>query len=105
MRRLDRAPEFVFHHIGENLEPFHLMTSSITILPTVTVDDCPELDRLLIGGPIPEEFKFPPKFVDFTKRHVAAGKLLFTTCTGASALATTGVIDGRKATVNNVEYR
>ena len=43
-------------------------------------------------------------YVDLIKRHAAAGKLIFTTCTGASALATTGVLDGKNATVNHVEF-
>jgi transcriptional regulator GlxA family with amidase domain len=74
-------------------------------VPTDTVDDPPELDHLLIAGPIPETFKFPPKYVEFIKRHHAAGKTIFTTCTGASALASTGVLDGKNATVNNLEYK
>jgi len=101
---VDRAPQFIFHHVGENLDPFPLLTSSVTIVPTDTVDNCPDLDYLLIGGPMPEEFKFPSKYVDFIKSHVAAGKIVYTTCTGAAALATTGVLDGKNATVNNVEY-
>ena len=99
-----RAPDFVFHHIGETLEPVHLLSSSITMVPTTTVDDCPELDALLIGGSIPKDFKFPEKSADFIRRHVAAGKLLFTTCTGSSMVATTGVLDGKTATTNNLEY-
>ena len=101
---LDRAPEFVFHHIGESLEPIRLLSSSITVVPSATVDDCPPLDFLLIGGPVPDDFKFPPKYVAFIKKHHAAGKTIFTTCTGAAALATTGLLDGKHATVNNVEY-
>lgn len=101
---IDRAPEFVFHHIGETLEPVTLLTSNYIVKPTTTVDDCPELDALLIGGTIPEGFSFPQSYVDFIKRHHKAGKLIFTTCTGAAALATTGVLDGKNATVNNVEY-
>ncbi len=101
---LDAAPEFVFHHIGENLEPVHLLTSSVTIVPTTTLDTVPELDALLIGGPNPAGFELSPKYADFIRRHVAAGKLLFSTCTGAAVLASTGVLDGKNATVNNQEF-
>lgn len=101
---VDRAPEFVFHHIGETMDPVTLLTNQFVIKPTITVDECPELDILLIGGTIPETHKFSAKFTEFIKRHNAAGKTIFTTCTGASHLASTGVLDGRNATVNNVEY-
>ncbi|KAF4344240.1 dj-1 family [Fusarium beomiforme] len=96
-----RAPEFVFHHIGITREPFLLQTSNIPIVPTTTVDDCPELDILLLGGPDPVNFELHPKYAELIQKHVAAGKLLFTTCTGASVAAAAGVLDGKNATVNH----
>lgn len=99
---LARAPEFVFHHIGVTLDPVTLVSSSVTIVPTTTVDDCPKLDCLLIGGPDPVTFELHPKHADLVRRHVAAGKLLFSTCTGAAVVASTGVLDGKHATINNV---
>lgn len=98
------APDFEFHHIGETRDPVRLLTSALTLTPTTTVDDCPELDCLLVGGPNPARFQVPPKYVEFIQRHVAAGKLLFTTCTGAAVVAATGVLDGKYATINNLEY-
>ncbi|KAH8667913.1 class I glutamine amidotransferase-like protein [Ilyonectria robusta] len=100
---LARAPEFDFHHIGLTRDPVPLLSSSLRISPTTTLAECPELDYLLIGGP-DQEFKLAPEFAEFIRRHVAAGKLLFTTCTGASVIASTGVLDGKNATINNVEY-
>jgi transcriptional regulator GlxA family with amidase domain len=73
-------------------------------VPTTTIDECPELDCLLLGGPNPESFKLHPKYAEFIRRHVAAGKLLFTTCTGAFVAASAGVLDGKNATINHVEY-
>ncbi|RYP80006.1 hypothetical protein DL769_002675 [Monosporascus sp. CRB-8-3] len=99
-----RAPQFVFHHIGITLEPVRLATSGVSLVPTTTVEDCPELDILLIGGPDPVTFELHPKFADLVRRHVAAGKVLFTNCTGAAVAASTGALDGRNATVNHVEY-
>ncbi|RYP66291.1 hypothetical protein DL771_007873 [Monosporascus sp. 5C6A] len=101
---LARAPQFVFHHIGITLEPVQLPTSGVTLVPTTTVEDCPELDILLIGGPDPVTFELHPKFADLVRRHVAARKVLFTNCTGAAVAASTGALDGRNATVNHVEY-
>ncbi|EGR44122.1 uncharacterized protein TRIREDRAFT_70991 [Trichoderma reesei QM6a] len=100
---IDRAPQFDFHHIGVTRDPVQL-TSSMSIVPTTTVDECPELDILLLGGPNPIGFELHPKFADLIRRHVAAGKLLFTNCTGASVAAVAGVLDGKNATVNNIEF-
>ncbi|KFX91184.1 hypothetical protein O988_07879 [Pseudogymnoascus sp. VKM F-3808] len=101
---ISRAPEFAFHHIGVTRDAIKLGTSQMTIIPTTIVDECPELDILLVAGPYLGNFELHPKHADLIQRHVAAGKILFTNCTGASLVASTGVLDGKKATVNNVEY-
>lgn len=95
------APELVFHHIGVTREPVPLFSSKITMVPTTTVDECPELDILFLGGPDPSTFELHPKFADLVRRHVAAGKLLFTNCTGGAVAASTGILDGREATLNH----
>lgn len=102
---IDAAPEFVFHHIGIDPEPLQLMCAGLRIQRTVSIEEAPELDILVIGGPDPRGFKFAKPYADFIKRHVEAGKLLFTTCTGALALASTGLLDGKNATVNNGVFR
>ncbi|KAF5009122.1 hypothetical protein FDECE_4674 [Fusarium decemcellulare] len=101
---ISRAPEFVFHHIGITRDPVKLLTSTITLVPTTTVDECPDVDILLVGGPDIVDFKLHPKFADYIRRHAASGKVLFTNCTGASVVASTGALDGKRATVNNVEF-
>jgi transcriptional regulator GlxA family with amidase domain len=98
---LSRASDFIFHHIGITRDPVSIASSSITLVPTTTVDDCPELDILLLGGPDPVNFELHPKFADLIRNHVAAGKLLFTTCTGAAVAAAAGVLDGKNATINH----
>lgn len=102
---ISQAPDFAFHHIGITKEPFYLFTSGITLTPTTTVDECPELDIIILGGPNPEGFKLHPKYVDLIRRHVNSGKLLFTTCTGSAVLAYTGLLDGKNATINHAEYK
>ncbi|RFU79702.1 hypothetical protein TARUN_2508 [Trichoderma arundinaceum] len=101
---ISRAPEFVFHHIGVKREPILLGTSQLSIIPTTTVDECPEIDILLVPGPYLGNFELDPKHAELIRKHVAAGKLLWTSCTGASLVASTGVLDGKRATVNNIEY-
>ncbi|KAF4454384.1 hypothetical protein F53441_3101 [Fusarium austroafricanum] len=96
-----RAPEWVFHHIGITKDPFVLQTSNLPIIPTTTVDECPELDVLLLGGPDPANFELHPKYAELIQKHVAAGKVLFTTCTGATVAAAAGVLTGKNATINH----
>ncbi|KAH6715717.1 DJ-1/PfpI family protein-like protein [Leptodontidium sp. 2 PMI_412] len=97
----EKAIDIVFHHINTTMDPV-LMTANISLTPTTTVDACPPLDYLLIGGPDPMTFKLDERFAEFLRKHVAAGKGIFTTCTGALAISSSGVLDGRKATTNHM---
>lgn len=101
---LDKVTDIVIHHIGNDPNPIQLPLAGFKIQRTISVQDCPELDCLLIGGPMPEGFKFPSDYVKLIKRHIESGKTLFATYIGAYALATTGLLNGRNATVNNSEY-
>ena len=77
------------------------MTAGYKVIPTTTCDSCPPLDYLLVGGPDPFTFKLSDRFADFIRAHVAANKILFTTCTGAIVVAASGILDGKNATVNH----
>lgn len=46
-------------------------------------------------------FQLSPEFANFIKKHVAAGKGIFCTCTGAFAISSSGVLNGKKATTNH----
>lgn len=98
---LRRAPDFIFHHIGETLDPIRV--GCVSLVPTSTVDDCPPLDCLLLGGPW-ATFELPEKYGNFIRRHVESGKILFTTCTGSHVAALAGVLDNKNATINHLEY-
>jgi transcriptional regulator GlxA family with amidase domain len=97
---VEKAIDIEFHHINETMDPVQL-TGAAKVLPTTTCDDCPPLDFLLVGGPDPVNEKLSPRFAEFLRVHVKAGKGLFTTCTGALAIAPSGVLDGKTATTNH----
>ena len=42
---------------------------------------------------------------DLIRQHINAGKSVFTTCTGSTVLASTGLLDGKKATINHAGYK
>lgn len=92
--------DIVFHHINETMDPV-ILTASLSVNPTTTCDDCPRLDYLIIGGPDPFTYELPDRFAAFLRTHVASGGGVFTTCTGAFTIASSGVLDGKKATTNH----
>ncbi|KAA8575889.1 hypothetical protein MFRU_050g00060 [Monilinia fructicola] len=98
-RFLKHAIDINFFHINETMEPVEL-TAAFKVVPTNTFENCPPLDYLIVGGPAPT-YLLPESFKNFICAHVEAGKGLFTTCTGALAVAQTGILDGKRATVNH----
>jgi transcriptional regulator GlxA family with amidase domain len=98
--QVDRAVDIQFHHIGNTMDPVEL-TAGFRVCPTTTCDNCPPLDYLLVGGPDPTRDYFTEAFTTLLRAHVAAGKVLFTTCSGAVAIAPSGILDGKRATTNH----
>lgn len=96
----DKAIDINFHHINTTMDPVEL-SSDIKMLPTATCDTCPPLDILLVGGPDPLTFRIDERFAELVRTHVNAGKTLFTTCSGAWAVASSGILDGKHATTNH----
>jgi transcriptional regulator GlxA family with amidase domain len=90
-----------FHHIGLTMDPV-THTAGFKSYPTCTVQDCPQLDYLLIGGPEPSYIKsLLPQMAQFIHERAEEVKTLFTTCTGSIVVAATGLLDGKSATTNH----
>ncbi|PWY78514.1 class I glutamine amidotransferase-like protein [Aspergillus sclerotioniger CBS 115572] len=84
--------------------PPHLPTAiSQSILPTHTLTTAPPLDVLLIPGgwgtraPLPE-------YIEYIRTVYPALKYLLTVCTGARLAARAGVLDGKRATTNKLDW-
>jgi len=94
------AADMKFYYISSTLEPTN-MTPSVKVIPTITYDDAPrDLDILLIGGPMPSHR--PAAADKFMKEVAKETKNILTTCTGAMWLASSGLLDGKKATTNRM---
>jgi len=90
------ATDMTFHYISSDLEPTTL-TPSIKVIPTCTYDTAPrDLDILLIGGPLLNHR--PPAADKFMKEAAKETKVIMTTCVGSVWLASSGVLNGKKAT-------
>jgi transcriptional regulator GlxA family with amidase domain len=97
--------ELEFYHIQDSstgIAPVKLDLENITAVGNTTCADCPPLDYLLLGGPMPD-YKMPDEMIAFIKDRVAKKeiKTIFTTCTGSLVLAQTGLLDGKRAAVNH----
>ncbi len=96
------AKQINFFHIGPTMEPVSL-TGGFKAQPTVTLDDCPKLDYLLVGGPMPEyAHNLPENMKAFIIERSKEVRTMFATCTGGLVIAATGLLDGLNATTNHV---
>jgi transcriptional regulator GlxA family with amidase domain len=74
-------------------------TAGFKFLPNTTYDTCPrDLDIVLIGGPLPSHR--PPQADKFMKEAWGKTRVWMTTCIGSLWLASTGLLEGKKATTN-----
>jgi transcriptional regulator GlxA family with amidase domain len=95
---LSQSTEMVIHYIATTLEPTEV-TASLKFVPTCTYDAAPrDLDILLIGGPLLTHR--PPAADKFMKEAAEKTKVIMTTCVGSAWLASSGVLNGKKATTN-----
>ncbi|KAH7353305.1 DJ-1/PfpI family protein [Plectosphaerella cucumerina] len=94
----DEFRDIEWFFISSSLEPAK-STCGFKWLPNVTYDDCPrDLDIVLTGGPLPTH---RPAGADrFIREAWPKTRVWLTTCVGSMWVASTGVLDGKKATTN-----
>ncbi len=95
---LARLPNTKVHLIAHRLDP---VTSDrgLTILPTITFADCPQLDVVMVpGGPGQQDLMEDEVVLDFLRRQARAAKYVTSVCTGSLVLGAAGLLKGRRAT-------
>ncbi|KAJ3512450.1 hypothetical protein NLJ89_g3513 [Agrocybe chaxingu] len=95
---VEKAPVITWHYISSDRSPIQA-SSGPPLLPTATYADCPPLDYLVVPGPDPTA-PLPPGCAEFLKERFEGLKGLLTVCTGSTAVATTGLLDGYKVCTN-----
>ena len=97
---LPQAVDMEYFYISTTLEP-SLLAPEIRFIPTHTYDNAPhDLDVLFIGG-VPIDFR-PPQAERYMREASKSIGLIFTTCVGSLWLASSGALDGKKATTNRL---
>ncbi|KAH6917893.1 ThiJ/PfpI [Coprinopsis sp. MPI-PUGE-AT-0042] len=83
-----------FHYLSATgtLDPVEA-SSGPPVPPTTTFATCPEVDYLLLPGPMPT-YKLPDECIKFIQTRYPALEGILTVCTGSMMLAQTGLIDG-----------
>jgi len=91
-------PEARVHMLWKNLQP---VTSyeGLTILPTTTFDECPQLDIICVpgGGIATVETMADSEMLEFLKQQSKTAKYITSVCTGSLILAAAGLLKGYRA--------
>jgi transcriptional regulator GlxA family with amidase domain len=75
-----------------------------SIVPTHTFTTVPPLDVLIIPGGMGTSHPGIQPAIDFVKKVYPSLQYLITVCTGAGVAARAGVLDGKKATTNKMQW-
>jgi cyclohexyl-isocyanide hydratase len=97
---LSRIPTSTIHVISKNKSPVRDIQGLI-LTPEMTIAEAPEFDVLLVpSGYGQQELMNDEEVLSVIRNHFAAGRLLFSVCTGALLCGAAGVLRGRQATTH-----
>ncbi len=97
---LSRIPDATVHVIAKEMGSFR-DHKGLILTPEKTLGECPPLDLLQVpGGPGQEALMNDESVLSFIQNHMAAGKLVFSVCTGALICGAAGILRGRRATTH-----
>lgn len=97
---LASLPDVQVHLIWKDLVPVTASTG-LVLKPTITFDDCPDLDVICIPGgggvgPLMED----EQTLAFIKRQAVQAKYVTSVCTGSLVLGAAGLLKGKRATTH-----
>ena len=96
---LSRLPGATLHAVAAELAPVE--SSGLRILPTISLEHCPQLDLICVpGGPGHLQAMEDPAVLDFLRRQEPGCRFVTSVCTGALVLAAAGLLRGYNATTH-----
>jgi cyclohexyl-isocyanide hydratase len=104
-----RVPNAAVHLIWKRIEPV-VSDTGLTVLPTVTCGDCPQLDVICVpGGPGQIDLMEDREIIDFVRRQGERARFVTSVCTGALVLGAAGLLRGYRAathwtSMDNLEH-
>jgi cyclohexyl-isocyanide hydratase len=97
---LSRVPGAKTHLVAKTKEPV-MSDTVLSITPTATFADCPQLDVICVPGGMGTDFLLnDTETLDFLRRQAKAAKYVTSVCTGSLVLAAAGLLDGYRATTH-----
>jgi transcriptional regulator GlxA family with amidase domain len=92
------APNTVLHLVWKTLDPVVGLPAWPTV-PTMTFEDCPDIDVIIIGM-VPPKILADPEVIAFLQRKVPHASAVLGICGGALLLGAAGLLVGRRATAS-----
>ena len=91
------VPGAKLHLIWKRIEPV-TSDSVLTLTPTTTFADCPQLDVICVpGGVGTDDMINDTDMLDFLRRQAAGAKYITSVCTGSLVLGAAGLLRGYRA--------
>jgi len=92
-----RVPGATVHLLWKRIEPV-TTDSVLTLLPTTTFADCPQLDVVCVpGGAGVDDIVNDEEVLDFLRSQAEGARYVTSVCTGSLALGAAGLLDGYRA--------
>jgi cyclohexyl-isocyanide hydratase len=94
------VPGAKVHLIWKRIEPVP-SDSVLSITPTITFADCPQLDVICVPGGIgTDDMVNDEEMLDFLRKQAVGAKFITSVCTGSLVLGAAGLLRGYKATTH-----
>ena len=94
------VPGAKVHLIWKRIEPVP-SDSVLTLTPTITFADCPQLDVICVpGGAGTDDMVNDEEMLDFLRRQATGARYITSVCTGSLVLGAAGLLKGYRATTH-----
>lgn len=98
---LTRLPNTSCHLLSHNLDPVRSASGGLSIVPTMTYADCPQLDVVCVpGGSGHLDAMLDMDLRAFLQRQAPGCRFVTAVCTGALVLAAAGLLRGYECTTH-----